>query len=574
METINTDHNTNNLDILLCPKCNTIPILKLEYKEIEPILLKECKCLVNQSENLSNFLSQKNEFECNKCNIITDSPNNLLFCVKCQKNFCHDHHNIHKDSLYSQNILYSLCQVHKKYYSGYCFQCQKNICPNCINSHHLHDRTNFITLSNKITNSNFPSQLEKTKEALKKMKEKKNYILEIIEETKKEIIKVFEKYQKINNEELKFTEILLNFYQYNYKKSTLNYEIFHNILNLLHFNNLDFIFKNPEDLKEITPNKFLYYIKDKSNYLLKETIKKNIILKPFSNYNLQKSIFSKPGAWNTCLLILHDLRIALGCDADIFILSKNDYQIDITIKEFERTINYLIQLPDSRIVASSAEDVIKIFKLTSLKKYIVDCILSGHGGNIYKVLYLNNGKLASCSVDKRVKIWCKVPNKKFICESTIEAHNGIIIAILELSKNRLVTCCHDEHSLKFWNYETCTLLYSMNEISFGSWNGIITKINNNVISVVGREITFINTNNYQIIHTLSIERMLCFCKLDNENFLVGGRNKIVQFEFKNNIARKVCEKERAHEERISSIITLGDGSIISNGLDGTTKLWK
>ena len=68
--------------------------------------------------------------------------------------------------------------------------------------------------------------------------------------------------------------------------------------------------------------------------------------------------------------------------------------------------------------------------------------------------------------------------------------------------------------------------------------------------------------------------MLCFCKLDDENYLVGGRNKIVQFEFKNNIARKVCEKEKAHEERISCIISLSDGSIISNGLDDTTKLWK
>ena len=573
METINTD-NKNYLNNFLCPNCNRVPFFKLEYKEMEPILIKECKCSEIKTESLSDFLSKKNEFKCNKCNEVFDSPINLLFCVKCQQNFCPNHHDIHKNDLYSQHIVYSLCNEHKKYYCGYCFQCEKNICPQCINSHHLHYRANFINLNEEILNFDFSNQLEKTKNALKKMKETKNYMLEILENTKKEIINVFEKYQKINDDELQLTELLLNFYEFNYKKSTLNYQIFHNIINLLYFNNLDFMFKSPEDIKEITPNKFLNYIKDKSNYLLKETIKKNIMLKPFSNYTFQESLISINGAWNTCLLILQDLRIALGSDADIFILSKNDFKIDLKIHEFERTINYLIQLPDSRIVASSAEEVIKIFKLTSLKKYIVDCILTGHNGNIYKVLSLNNNKLASCSVDKRVKIWCKVPKKKFICETTIEAHNGVIIAILELTKNRLVTCCHDEHSLKFWNYETCILLYSLNDISFGSWNGIITKINNDVIAVVGREITFINTNNYQIISILTIERMLCFCKLDDENYLVGGRNKIVQFEFKNNIARKVCEKEKAHEERISSIISLSDGSIISNGLDDTTKLWK
>ena len=70
------------------------------------------------------------------------------------------------------------------------------------------------------------------------MKETKNYMLEILENTKKEIINVFEKYQKINDDELQLTELLLNFYEFNYKKSTLNYQIFHNILNLLYFNNL------------------------------------------------------------------------------------------------------------------------------------------------------------------------------------------------------------------------------------------------------------------------------------------------------------------------------------------------
>ena len=46
------------------------------------------------------------------------------------------------------------------------------------------------------------------------MKETKNYILENLEDTKKEIIKVFEKYEKINKEELQFTELLLKFYEY------------------------------------------------------------------------------------------------------------------------------------------------------------------------------------------------------------------------------------------------------------------------------------------------------------------------------------------------------------------------
>ncbi len=88
------------------------------------------------------------------------------------------------------------------------------------------------------------------------MKQTKNYMLEIFENNKKELINIFEKYQKINDDELQFTELLLNFYEFNDKKSTLNYQLFHNILNLLYFNNLDFIFKSPEDIKEITPNKF------------------------------------------------------------------------------------------------------------------------------------------------------------------------------------------------------------------------------------------------------------------------------------------------------------------------------
>ena len=49
---------------------------------MEPILIKECKCSEIKTESLSDFLSKKNEFKCNKCNEVFDSPINLLFCVK------------------------------------------------------------------------------------------------------------------------------------------------------------------------------------------------------------------------------------------------------------------------------------------------------------------------------------------------------------------------------------------------------------------------------------------------------------------------------------------------------------
>ena len=80
-----------NQDIIRCPKCNLIPLIKFYLSTHDIKLLLSCRNNHNFEEDLfryidNNLSSLKNNNEDSKCLLHNEKIS--LICLKCKKNFC------------------------------------------------------------------------------------------------------------------------------------------------------------------------------------------------------------------------------------------------------------------------------------------------------------------------------------------------------------------------------------------------------------------------------------------------------------------------------------------------------
>ena len=564
--------NNINLDTIpRCPNCNLISLLKLNYKEGKPIINYSCENNHKGDISLEEYLQKYNTYsltkqDCTECKKKQNEiKGDFFFCSQCNKFLCHscilNHSNIDKHSIINFTRYDSWCKIHFNSFSFYCNKCKKNLCIYCNTEHESHDVIN-------LSKFNYSDESKNNLEELIKNIEKKIRNLDAI---KQDIILKIEQLKKSCELEMKFFKILISTFKFEESQKNLNYNI---IQNLKNFEDI-FIKSKAQIYDKIYKEgmKFISFLEDNSNNIGQTNHFKN----NFKTLNQHTS-------WIDHLSILKDGRlISSSLDNTINIFKRNTFELQLSIKEHTNPVRYFTQLHDDRIISCSDDKTMNIIKLINDDKYNIDQKLEGHTNYVWNVIEIRENELISVSYDKTMKKW-ELKNNKFECTKTITFQDSESYCnILKLNENEFVTSSYSDKCIKFWNSNDYSNISTIKDIQSDWTFRNMCKLDDDILCIGGRNskgFYLIKISTHQLIKNIigpkeifSIFECidgLFLCSTTNEN----GNCAIAKYKYENENMIKIVEKEKIHKERILSCFEFDNGKIVATGGDDTLiKLW-
>ena len=520
-----------------CKKCGEIPLLYFSNFDFNIICLKH-KILNIPIEEFYNFIIL--DYQCWVCRKLS-SNKNVLYCNECDKIFCNNCINKHKQNkneshLITNNIIEknTMCKLHNKKYSKFCIQCKLNLCELCENSynHYTEIFTDIYPLDEEI--KGFKDL------AIKILKDnlEEQDIISCYEGNDDELIN--------NNQENECIKLKLLFIE-SFSTNISNYNYINNINNIIRCTFLkDLNIKNVKnDIKYINYKESKYDI---------DNIENKILIKSISKYNT--------GDFNSqtlCMKKLNDICISGhkilelvaigGSNHKILLLNILNFYIYQIINEHKSAVYSLDQYKEDSqyLFSSSGDSTLNIYKLNNDYKYeLIQKIKKSqekNGGEINKVIVLSN-KLLVTGDHRTITIW----KTKALNEDKIHYENfhEIILnrdtyQLLEVNPSIFVATqfSHGGHFQIYKNDgELFPLIGELVSIkSHGSGSNGLSKINDKLVcsATENNLLYIICIDPLQIIQKIKMEWEKCttifytYVTSDNYLYFKGEYQSIVQF---------------------------------------------
>ena len=562
-----TIKNLTGNDIPRCVECNLISSLKLNYKDNKPMINYECENGHKGNILLEEYMNKYNKYslfkeKCGECNKNQkEVKDDFFYCFKCKKCLC-------SSCMINHSIIDNHNIINILRYDSFCKIHSNTFCFYCVKC-----KINLCIYCKPKHNSHDLidlTELNYSEESKKKLKEEIKNIekkVQNLDEIKNNIILQIEQLKKSSEYEIKFINILLFTYQYEENYHNLNFNIIQNL------KNFEQIFKS---------NKIEIYEK-----IYKEG-NKYISLFQNKNFNSFKNNFKTlkyHTNWISLLSQLNDGRlISSSGDYTLNIYKNNSFELQLSIKEHSSYIRAFTQLKDKRIISCSDDKTMKLIKLIGEDKYKLEQTLIGYTNSVIKVIEIKENELISVSYDKTMKIWKLNNENKFECINTITFQKtNSMCNILKLNENEFVTSSREDKCIKFWNLNNYSNISTINNIEIEWTYQTMCLLEDNILCIGGnysKGFYLIKISTHQIIKNIlgpktiySINKCLdglFLCSIINEN----GNNCLVKYKYEEQNLKKIVEKEKAHDNYIYTCIELNDGIIASGGKDNLIKLWE
>ena len=285
---------------------------------------------------------------------------------------------------------------------------------------------------------------------------------------------------------------------------------------------------------------------------------------------------------------LNDGRLISSSNDNVLNIYKKDcYDLQVSIKEHKGAVYSFTELKDGRIISCSEDKTMKIIKLLEDDKYQIDQTLEGHKGAVYKAIEIRENELISISYDKTMKIWKLNSENAFECNLKVmfQSHNSDC-NIFKINENQFVTSSCSDACLKFWNAKSYSKIATLSSISLEWEYDLMCLLDNDLLCVGGKEskgFYLIKISTHQLIKNIlgpkciySIKECidgLFLCSISNEN----GNYSLAKYEydFESKNLKKIIEKENPHDNSsIYTAIELNRRTIASCSNDYSIKLWE
>ena len=233
----------------------------------------------------------------------------------------------------------------------------------------------------------------------------------------------------------------------------------------------------------------------------------------------------------------------------------------------------------SGIIATSSSD--KTIKLLNIKEnnYNILQTLNYHNSRVYKIIELKNKYLVSCSTDKSIIFYFKNNNeyKKDYKIST----KGPCHSIKEIKENEIcfserINNHPNKNNICFYNINERKIISTISNINKMDLNPFI--ISKELLFISGyNKISIININKYKLIREIEVPNsgwIRSACML-NENIILTGDDKSIIREWKiegDNLIL-ISKKEKAHNNKILTLLNIGNGYFASGSRDNLIKIW-
>ena len=369
---------------------------------------------------------------------------------------------------------------------------------------------------------------------------------------------------------MKFYKIVICTYKYEESQNNLNYNAIQNL-------------KNFEELFGLEKSQMFEKIfkKGKKYISFLKTTRQSISQTNLFRYNF-KTLNNHTSHINHLSQLKDGRLISSSNDNTLNIYKKDTFELQLSINENSNGVSFFTQLKDDRIISCSWDKTMNIIKLCDENKYKLEQKLIGHSHAVCNVIEIRENELISVSLDKEMKKW-ELNNNKFECTKTIIFQNSEDYSnILKINENEFVTSSCGDECLKFWNSNDFSNIETINNIKTGFYFRSLCMIKEDMLCVGGNRTKgfyLINISNHQLIKNILGPEIVysiyeCFdglflCAIKNEN----GNNAIVKYKYENDDMKKIVEKEKIHKKDIRTCFELNDGTVVSGGDDYLIKLW-
>ena len=317
---------------------------------------------------------------------------------------------------------------------------------------------------------------------------------------------------------------------------------------------------------------------DKKEIKLKESEDKNVINTAILPQKKKKDKNEKKVNYNKIIYsmkVLNDKRLAVGGESSIlYIISKNDYNIDLQINNNKENLYKINQLKNNDIILAFNSGDMTIINVNQNNYKIIQKFEKAHNDDIYNIIELKNSKdLISCSLDKSLKIWSydnKSEEYNEICKIDEDCE---ILNILEIKENEIIYDNFSKKTIKFYNIKDKKLINQINNLELIDWNNNFVLINNKVLIGGNKKIYFIDINSYTKEKEINFDNSIYSIKKFKDNLYMIGDEKgnISSFDI-NNCNLKVI-KNKIHKKKILAMVKF-DGKLVSGGSDNLIKFTK
>jgi len=559
-------------DIPRCVDCNLICSINLNYKgNYEPYILYECENGHTGNISLEEYIKKCYNFsiskeKCSNCGKAQkEDKADFFFCCTCKIFICNSCQIRHSEDRHLFTNIRRYDSLCTKHSNLYSAYCTKCKKNLCVYCLKSHRTHELINLSEL-----FYSKVTKNV-LLEEMNNIENRIKDL-DKIKEKIVSEINKLKESTKLEMELINILIKTYDYEETQKNLNYNV------ILNMKKIDKIFKS---------NKIKIYeriYKDGNNYLNNLQNIKSIISEFQENYKTLKN------HTNNVYYIskLSDGRlISSSKDNLLNIYKKDSYDLQVSIKEHTGAVYSFTELKDGRIISCSSDKTMKIIKLLEDDKYQVDQTLEGHKGEVYKAIEIKENELISISYDKTMKLWKLNKDNAFECIlNAIFQYSNSYCNILKINEEQFVTSSCSDSCLKFWNANNYSNIETIKNISIEWTYDLMCLIDNDLLCVGGKDskgFYLIKISSHQLIKNIlgpktiySIVQCvdgLFLCSIINEN----GNYSLAKYEydFENKNLKKVIEKEKPHDNgSIYAAIELNRRTIASCSSDYSIKLWE
>ena len=320
-------------------------------------------------------------------------------------------------------------------------------------------------------------------------------------------------------------------------------------------------YKSIEDIKAIssTDNCSSY---DNFNIMLTEPIHK-------LKYNT---------GWISCSTILKDGRFVIGSgDKSIIIFNNKTFKPDLTIKEHNGTIYCLTQLSTGILASCSADKTIKLYNING-NEYKVMQTLTTHTNSVYKVIELKNKKLVSCSADSSIIFYFK-DNNEYIKDFHITT-NGQCSPVIQTKDNEICYSEANDKAICFFDLLERKIITTIKNINkrIGSYDWYLMMTKDLLLITGENKLSIINVNSRSLVRTIDVPNSswINMAYLLNKNMLVTADNNkiLIQWKIEGDNLIFISKKEKAHDQSIGIVFTIGNGLIVSGDDEGIIKIWK
>ena len=208
-------------------------------------------------------------------------------------------------------------------------------------------------------------------------------------------------------------------------------------------------------------------------------------------------------------------------------------------------------------------------------EYEVIQTLIDHKNNINKIIELKNKQLVSCSYDKSIIFYNK-DNNEYKKDYSIST-NGSNGPIIQTKDNEI--CYYEyEDTICFYDFIKRNNIKKLNNISVtGCIFDSLLMISKDLLLITGKnKISIINVNSYNLIKTINVDNsgwIYAVCILNKDMILTGDYKRIIQWKIENDNLKLISIKENAHDNRVYTLLKLGNGLILSGSSDYSVKIW-